>query len=137
MEDSYYRWKKGQIEQLSVHFTTSEFSCQCHHPECIDQKVAIELIEKLEQVRVLLDEPMTITSGYRCEKHQKELGLQGKETAKKLSQHELGRAADIMAHDFNMLKIHCEKEFKAIGYSKRFLHVDLRSDRTRLWKYNY
>lgn len=135
--DPYFRWEKGQVHKLSDDFSTQEFTCQCVNPECRNQIVALELIEKLERVRDLISEPLKITSGFRCHKHQCELTAQGCETAKSVSQHELGNAADIVCSDLTKLAKIVEQEFKAIGYSKRFFHVDLRSDRQRYWTYKY
>lgn len=130
-----FSWKKGDEIKLSDSFGSTEFSCQCTHSDCVDQKVSKELIEKLQKVRDDLGEALMITSGFRCHKHQLDLSSYGFETAKSISQHELGNAADIKASSFDKLIKLIENEFQAIGYSKRFLHVDLRKDRVRHWKY--
>jgi hypothetical protein len=49
----------------------------------------------------------------------------------------LGNAADISVSSLttlNLLPI-VEKKFKSIGIANNFLHVDLRDDKARRWKY--
>lgn len=133
--DEYFRWTKGDHEKLSPHFSTDEFTCPCKNAECADQMIAMLLIEKLQKLRDLLGDPITITSGFRCGEHQAELTARGCETARGVSQHELGHAADILSSQFQKLADLVPKEFKAIGYSNRFLHVDLRAPKERIWKY--
>lgn len=130
-----YLWNKTFDLKLSPHFTSSEFACHCKHAECREQKIAVDLIEKLEQVRVEFGAPIFITSGYRCGLHQADLRKQGYETAAGISTHEQGRAADIRARQLTPLYPITEKYFKAVGQARTFLHVDLRDDKTRRWTY--
>jgi hypothetical protein len=52
MTELYYEWNKGDAPHLlSTYFSTSEFSCKCSYPECVRQKIAIELVDKLTRVR--------------------------------------------------------------------------------------
>lgn len=133
--DDYFRWTKGDHRKLSENFSSGEFSCPCKRPECADQMIAILLIIKLQMIRDVLGEPITITSGFRCGDHQAELTEKGYETARGVSQHELGNAADIVAPSLQKLADLVPTKFKAIGYSNRFLHVDLRAPKERAWKY--
>jgi uncharacterized protein YcbK (DUF882 family) len=137
-KDGYYIWNKGDTESLSPHFKTSEFSCQCSHKECIEQKASIDLINKLENLRGNAGFPLQVTSGFRCAAHQKELGESGLETAKGLSQHELGNAADIRCNSLTSaeLTVKAEPLFACIGVARRFVHVDLRPGPKR-WSYSY
>ena len=135
MNNGFYEWDKGQDHALSEYFGTAEFSCQCKNLTCVQQKIAFELIDRLERVREQLTGPLRITSGFRCHLHQLELSARGCETAKGLSQHELGSAADVGCLDMQNLRTLAEKEFQAIGYSKRFLHLDLRGPEIRKWYY--
>lgn len=70
---------------LSPHFSKSEFACHCG---CGEVAVSLALIDALETLRTALDAPIIITSGYRCPKHNAEIG--GVED----SQHTEGTAAD-------------------------------------------
>jgi uncharacterized protein YcbK (DUF882 family) len=136
--NGYYYWIKGAIAPLSAHFSTTEFQCPC---KCQEQKIAVDLVDKLERVRVLLGKAIKVTSGYRCRDYQLDLARRGYETAKGISQHELGRAADIICpgatlYQFAAMLTYCEQEFKAIGEGLTFLHVDLRDDKpARRWYY--
>lgn len=115
---------------------TGEFSCQCSYPECRVQTIDVELVHKLEMIRQEIKQPLVITSAYRCHRHQVELGLAGAETAVGLSQHELGKAADIRAMDMKRLEELAHTYFDAVGVSIRFLHVDMRADKKRRWTYS-
>lgn len=127
IENNYYIWnKKDTKESISQHFSTAEFVCQCSNDSCIEQKVNINLILKLEKLRNDYNLPIKITSGYRCQKHQEALAASGKETAKN-SQHVLGNAADIVGSDMDRLWNLSDTYFSARGKAKSFIHVDLRN----------
>lgn len=137
---SYYNWHKGDIEQITPYFSTREFTCHCKNVDCDIQKLSIDLLEKLVHVRQILELPIQINSGYRCHEYQLELVNSGKETAKGLSQHELGNAADVACNNMHALLTELSKEFNAIGTAISFIHVDTRpthADGTkRLWSYS-
>jgi zinc D-Ala-D-Ala carboxypeptidase len=120
---------------LSQHFMASEFECPCHNKNCDEQKISMDLVAKLEAIRQKHGKPITITSGYRCETHQKDLAEAGYQTAK-LSQHLLGNAADITSRDLYELIPLCDEAFEALGIGKTFLHVDTRLDKLRRWTYS-
>lgn len=56
---------------LSKHFDSSEFACQCG---CGDDRIDPELVDLLEEIRVALDRPVRITSGVRCQSHNESIG---------------------------------------------------------------
>jgi len=63
--------------RLSEHFVAKEFVCRCGSPDCelsdpsvIYNKINPVLVEKLEQLRVAINMPITITSGARCQNKQ-------------------------------------------------------------------
>lgn len=130
-----YHWSRGTNRNLSAHFTTKEFTCQCGI--CRDQRISEKLIEKLEEVRALYGRPIVVTSGFRCARHQAHLRgtLPPGYTAKGKSQHEEGFAADVKGEDMQALYAAIEQVFKAIGLAKTFFHVDLRADKVRRWNY--
>ena len=137
-KDGYYVWKKGEIFPFNKYFKTSEFDCQCKLKDCIDQKVSIKLIGKLVELREAIQEPLTVTSGFRCKAHQEEIRASGVSTVvAKVSTHETGDAADIKPtrtsiKDFETM---AARFFMAIGIAKNFLHLDLRDDKVRRWPY--
>jgi len=133
---THYIWDKGVNLGLSAHFKSSEFACHC--TKCGVQKVSKVLVDHLEQVRVEFGTPIQINSGYRCSEYQDELRRQGYETAKGISTHQMGQAADIRPvdlHQMNDLLTVVKKHFMAIGVARSFLHVDERRDKERRWAY--
>jgi zinc D-Ala-D-Ala carboxypeptidase len=135
MNGNFFVWTKGERLKLGSDFTTHEFDCHCLHAECKEQVIHRDLITDLERVRGHLGQPIKVTSGFRCTRHQIDLKAMGFETAKGTSSHELGMAADITCEDVPALVSACEKEFRAIGVARRFVHVDLRRDKPRRWGY--
>lgn len=127
--------KKSRIN-LNGNFNTNEFDCPC--TQCHFTLIDDELVTKLQSIRETVRLPITITSGYRCKNYQEELRLRGYETAKGTSQHELGKAADIMIEgktgkDLEILG--AKAGFKSIGIGSVFVHLDLRNDKERRWFY--
>lgn len=131
----FVEWRRGQTKPISSHWTTMEFQCRCDRPECVEQRIRVELMDRLERLRCMLGNPILVTSGFRCHAHQMDLEEKGYPTSLGGSQHELGCAADLVAGDMDLLLQCCEKFFKAIGVSRKFIHVDLRDDRPRRWEY--
>lgn len=129
-----HKWKRGENRHLSQHFVTFEFECQCG--KCEDQQISEILISRLESLRSLMGKPLKITSGFRCHAHQLHLASLF-ETAKGVSQHELGSACDILVegHDKKRLITTCKTLFRAVGIAKTFIHLDLRMDKIREWFY--
>lgn len=129
-------WKKGEIFNLSPHFSTKEFSCHCSFPDCVDQMIEQDLIDRLEKIRIDAGQPISIDSGFRCTEYQQYLAKTHASTVvAQKSQHELGAACDAkcpLPYD-DYLKI-AEKYFTSIGLGKTFLHLDLRPDYRR-WDY--
>lgn len=135
MNSEYVIWHRGEVKQLSKHFTSSEFSCPCSHRTCTLQKISAVLVENLETIRQSLGVPMKITSGYRCPAYQAELKARGYETATGVSQHELGNAADVRCPEKHTELVSlCEGLFDAVGVARSFVHVDTRAGKRR-WTY--
>lgn len=136
----FYVWKKGENIKLSQHFNSSEFSCNCKFKECVEQKISSDLIDRLESIREDIGQGLIVTSAYRCSTYQQYLrNTSASSVVATKSQHELGKAADIVPKDGKdvqgkFLEI-VSKYFKTIGLSNKFLHVDLRDDRVRRWNY--
>ncbi len=142
-ENGYFVWKKADAPQsINKYFKTSEFSCQCKLESCVDQKISVDLIDRLTYLREAKQSPMTITSGFRCKQHQENIRNSGVSTVvAKVSQHELGNAADIK---FRALRIEewiadAKTKFSYIGIATNFLHLDIRPAKVKgewvTWKY--
>jgi uncharacterized protein YcbK (DUF882 family) len=129
------RWSRGENPQLSPNFWAKEFACACGI--CQSQRVSIALLSKLEELRARISAPIEVTSGFRCSRYQHVLKQRGIQTAKLLSQHEVGNAADIRSVDMALLRTAAQVLFanQAIGDAPSFLHVDTRSDKPRRWVY--
>jgi Uncharacterized protein conserved in bacteria len=115
--------------QLSEHFNEDEFRCKCcgRLPE---GGMDSELIDKLELLRTAVGKPLYILSGYRCEKHNTDVGGAPR------SQHLLGKAADVAAARIGVDTLARAAEragFRGIGrYRKQgFVHVDVRPGKAR------
>jgi uncharacterized protein YcbK (DUF882 family) len=148
IENGYYVWAKGERHKLSPYFSTHEFDCRCINNECIIQKISVDLVNKLNLVRIESKSPLHVTSGFRCKKHQEDLRSQLNNGSSKLtvvagnvSQHELGNAADISPRTISIkdLRTFVEQVFDTIGLAKTFLHVDTRPKKQdgnkRIWNY--
>ncbi len=74
-------------KEFSEHFSPKEFECHC----CGGgrEKISPRLIELLEELRGKANAPVHVNCGYRCEKHNREVGGVAN------SQHVKGTAADI------------------------------------------
>lgn len=137
---NYYIWTKGDVFPLggSKFFSTSEFACHCNFSDCIEQKISKSLIQDLISLRQDINEPITITSAFRCTKYQNKLRDDGVNTVvAKKSTHELGQAVDLVPSRMKIptfMKF-CEKYFEAIGIAKTFLHIDERKGKIRRWNY--
>lgn len=114
---------------LSKNFSKSEFICPC----CGDMLIDPRLVEALQQLRKQARQPVTVLSGYRCERHNKEVG------GSKYSQHLRGRAADIVIDGYSptSMKVLAEsipafaKGGIGVYHDQGFVHVDVRKKKAR------
>jgi uncharacterized protein YcbK (DUF882 family) len=115
---------------LTEHFSRSEFDCKCG---CGRNGIKMALVEKLEKVRQMLGKRMVVTSGYRCLKHNGNVGST-------TSSHVKGLAADIACSDSSArdeLVGFLRTEFNRMGIAKDFIHVDVDEHKASpvLWVY--
>jgi uncharacterized protein YcbK (DUF882 family) len=136
----FITFPKGENIRLSTHFKTKEFDCHCTRKECKVTIVSMLLIDWLEDLRARVGSPIVISSGFRCGPHQAHLRGSGLlQTAKGPSTHESGAAADIRVAGFTGAHIEPLARlvgFRAVGSAMWGVHVDLRLDRDRAWKYD-
>ena len=102
-------------------FKEKEFACKCcgQLPPLARENVKALVREVLDPVREKLGKPVVVNSGYRCEKHNKDVG------GVRNSQHLRGEAADVTCADLPRLKaliIENGKFDQLITYPT-FLHV--------------
>lgn len=133
--NEHYVWDKTDDFGIAPFFNCKEFSCHCSNSSCVSQRISVDLLNRLVNIRMQLGSPLVINSAYRCHEYQKQLAAQGFETAKGVSQHELGNAVDVRAKDMTTLNRLLAREFKALGKANTFIHVDTRNDKQRRWSY--
>lgn len=118
---------------LSKNFNRGEFSCKgktCKKLGCRDIAVDKELLDVLEDIRTTFDQPVTITSGYRCTMHN------AAEKGSRKSMHLTGKAADIKVKNVSAqdvqryLRIQYKGKY-GIGSYSSWTHIDVRSDEAR------
>lgn len=124
-------YSKARKLSLSKNFKSNEFACQgkgCCSSVLIDD----DLVEYLQQIRDYFDSPVTITSGYRCEKHNKAVG------GATGSRHTKGQAADIMVKGAKPAVVAAYAEsigVRGIGLYETtrdgyFVHIDTRTKKS-------
>lgn len=116
---------------LSKHFNKREFACKCGCGFGLkDGDVSLELVKRLEEIREHFQRPISVTSGCRCEKHNKAVG------GAALSKHKLGIAADILVRDVapDVVYNYVNGAYPTGGTGKYrlFTHVDVRNEK-RFW----
>ena len=124
-------YKFNDTTQLSPHFNVKEFKCKCGGSHNI--LISDELVDKLEKLYAKLNcLKIIITSGYRCTKHDKNVGDSG------TGQHTKGNAADTCLYEQDGQPISSKTVCCAaqdIGFSGianittayQYNHVDVRS----------
>ena len=84
-------YQENDRVQLSEHFNSYEFRCGLGRPcACTTILIDDKLVEFLEQIRQHFGQPITITSAYRCESYNRNIG------GATGSRHSKGQAADIV-----------------------------------------
>lgn len=103
---------------MTANFNLNEFMCPC----CGGNNIQAGLVERLQKARTLADVPFKITSGWRCEEHNKKIG------GEKDSSHMKGWAVDIACGTsriyFQILKACIDAGFNRIGRGRDYIHVD-------------
>lgn len=118
------KFKKGENVKLSKNFHLSEAECKCN--ACDETLVDLDHVVKLQQLREDLNASIKVTSWYRCEIHNKNVGGASK------SIHKLGSATDIVVSGMepNEVADACEK-FDGLGRYDSFTHIDSRGSYSR------
>jgi len=117
--------------ELVKYFKPEEFKCPC----CGKCDMDATLVFMLDTLREFVDEPLVITSGFRCMKYNEEIG------GKKNSAHLKGKAVDIYCVSqikrYKILMYALLLGFQRIGIGKDFIHldIDLSLPHPRIWLY--
>ena len=116
------------MDKISKNFNRSEFECHCG--ECGLDTVDAELLEMLQHLRDKFGR-LRITSGHRCEDHNRAKGGKDK------SYHLYGRAADFQPIDHDIIEVANYIESldweHGLGVYNSFIHIDTRSYKSR-WR---
>lgn len=114
--------------QITEHFARFEFACDCGGAYCNGFPVEISrtLVEKMEQVRQMLNAPIVITSGVRCEIRNAEVG------GVPASQHKLGLACDFYTPGMSSAMVsHLAELCRSVGlyaieyHDQLFVHAQI------------
>lgn len=122
-------YNKGKSVKLTRNFKSTELDCKgkgC----CSKTPIDIELVGYLQVIRNYFNKPVTINSGYRCQKHNKNVG------GAKSSRHTQGMAADIVVKGVKPLEVAKFAEtigIRGIGLYDSFVHIDSRTTKF-FWK---
>ena len=120
----------------SPFFNMEEFSCRCHYDDCKESNQFMDerFLEILFKMRAQVDFPFLITSGFRCERHNKNVG------GSKNSYHTKGLAADIACSNdydrYELIEQAIAHGLTVIVY-RSFVHVDLRPGLPKLMRGTY
>lgn len=101
------------------HFKIEEFRCRCCGEVACTENIESLVQAVLDPAREKLGKPIYVNSGYRCPKHNAEVG------GVKNSQHLRGEAADITCRDNHRLAEIIEQKgnFDQLIIYPTFLHV--------------
>ena len=128
--------------EISEHFTLSELtdsatatrkniSEQFTPSDAVIQNLKKLCINTLEDIRDLFKAPIIITSGYRCNRLNREIGSVAK------SQHTEGKAADFRIYGYTIEEIYLRIKNSRIDYDQliqefdSWVHISYNSDKNR------
>ena len=110
------------------YFKIEDFDCK----ETGENKISVDFIHSLDQLREACKFPFVVTSGYRSKEHSVEKRKQNPGT------HAQGIAADIKvsggAQRMAIVK-HASAMGMSVGVAKTFVHVDIRKTPAMCWCY--
>lgn len=116
---------------LTKNFSQHEFACPC----CGESETDLTLVEILQNIRDDLGSSISISSGYRCEEHNRSVG--GVDS----SSHTKGLAVDIRCSSsdrrFSLIELALDHGITRIGVSSSFIHLDIDSNKPQMviWTY--
>jgi len=103
---------------MTEYFSRAEMTCKCGCGCCNMDK---HFMSKANLAREIADIPFYVISGFRCWKHNQEIGSTS-------DNHPLGFAMDVRANNsrqrFIILEALIKAGFKRIGIHKTFIHFD-------------
>lgn len=117
--------------KMATYFKRSELVCKCGCDAC---DMDDDFLTLLDAIRHELDRPTYISSGFRCQEHNKAVGGSPR------SYHLKGMAADIVCIDaddrYKIVAAAIKCGARGIGIEKLFVHVDNRREGPKkVWSY--
>jgi len=106
-------------------FERNEIECPC----CKQIRVAVKALDALDQIRLMIQQPIIVNSAYRCPSHNR--AVHGSPT----SEHMDGVAFDLSIQNLDrwvLLGLARQHGATAFGYYRTFIHVAW-SPRPRSW----
>ena len=114
---------KSHKAKLTDWLTHSEFRCRCDNKDCTFTIVSPRLLNAFRTVRKHWGTPLRVTSGFRCQRHNAEVGGHPD------SYHKKGCAIDIVPHKGNIEDLYklAVKFFDIVIHykDKGFLHCHM------------
>ena len=117
---------------MNNYFSEKELMCKCG---CKTYNFDKDFLDKLNHIRYNVGQPLIVTSGCRCEEHNKKVG------GTKESSHTKGLAVDIACSDsilrFKIIKQAINFGITRIGIGDTFIHLDVDPDKSQnvIWLY--
>jgi len=119
---------------MNKYFSENELRCKCG---CGEYYFNSGTLARLNQVRIEYNKPITISSGFRCNSYNIQIGA--------TQTHSSGQAVDISVNRKNahkLLKLAFKHGFTGIGVKQhgksRFIHLDdIADENKRPWIWSY
>lgn len=109
-------FKKGLKFSYNMYLKSSEVRCSCKYDECKHTLIHDSVIDDFYKTRMDFGEYIVVTSGYRCQRWNKEVGgING-------SFHTLGMAIDLASPNLNRLETTARKYFDVVIRYDKFIH---------------
>lgn len=120
---------KQDNRELCFGLTHAEFRCKCKYQDCGHTVLTHALKKAFLDTRTEFNKPISIHSGFRCQRHNSDVG------GVKKSRHMSGEAIDIaphadnpyFEHELERLEQIARKHFGFVLRYKTFIHCDVRS----------
>lgn len=115
---------KDSEDELCFGLSAKEVKCHCSDPSCDHTIICHPLIKAYEELRTVWAKPIYINSGYRCQKHNEEVGgVAG-------SSHVKGLALDLSVggmHDLDRQRFInlCKTIFSFVKEYPTWIHVQV------------
>lgn len=114
--------QKSKQERITHHLYAEEVECRCGYKECRGYKMSLDTILAFEFTRKEFGKPIKVNSGFRCEKHNVDVG------GVDHSRHVLGQALDLRAknsNDLRRLGVIAKKHFDVVLEYDTFVHCHM------------